>query len=363
MQPINQSDNDTSKASHIPYSKPSITSCELKYAADAAENGWGKNCYNYINKFEQLFKTHLDVKYAIATSSCTGALHLGMAALNIGPGDEVILAENNWVASVAPIIHLGAKPVFVDILDESWCLDPKKVRDAITDRTKAIVAVHLYGNLCDMDQLLEIGKKHNLAVIEDSAEAIGSIYKGRRAGSMGCFGAFSFHGTKTITTGEGGMFVTNDAQLFSRAFTLNNHGRSGREINVDFWAETVGYKFKMSNLQAAIGCGQIERVNELVSRKRYILEKYKELLDGFLGAHLNPECENTVNGAWMPTIVFPEESGVTSDKLKGAFVSKNIDARSFFGLFQAYQCLRKISKIETLILFVKGQLIYPAIMI
>ena len=177
--------------------------------------------------------------------------------LNIGPGDEVILAENNWVASVAPIIHLGAKPVFVDILDESWCLDPKKVSDAITDRTKAIVAVHLYGNLCDMDQLLEIGKKHNLAVIEDSAEAIGSIYKGRRAGSMGCFGAFSFHGTKTITTGEGGMFVTNDAQLFSRAFTLNNHGRSGREINVDFWAETVGYKFKMSNLQAAIGCGQI----------------------------------------------------------------------------------------------------------
>ncbi|MDC1135651.1 DegT/DnrJ/EryC1/StrS family aminotransferase [Alphaproteobacteria bacterium] len=330
MQPTIKSNNNNSKVSRIPYSKPSITHLELKYATDAAANGWGENCYSYINKFEELFKAHLGVKYAMATSSCTGALHLGMAALNIGPGDEVIIADNNWVASAAPIIHLGAKPIFVDILNDTWCLDPKKVKDAITEKTKAIVAVHLYGNLCNMNELLEIGKLHNLAVIEDSAEALGSVYNGRKAGSMGSFGTFSFHGTKTITTGEGGMFVTNDDQLFSRARTLNNHGRDGRKTKVDFWAEHVGYKFKMSNIQAAIGCGQIERVSELVERKREILQRYKEHLDGFLDAKLNPELENIVNGAWMPTIVFPKKSGVTSGKLKRVLVNNNIDARSFF---------------------------------
>ena len=143
------------------------------------------------------------MQYAIATSSCTGALHMGMHALNIGTGDEVIMADTNWVVTAAPIVHLGAKPVFVDILPNSWCLDPKQVEAAITPKTKAIVAVHLYGNLCEMHELLAIGERHDIPVIEDAAEALGSIYFGKRAGSMGHFGAFSFHGTKTITTGRG----------------------------------------------------------------------------------------------------------------------------------------------------------------
>ena len=156
---------------------------------------------------------------------------MGMHALGIGPGDEVIMADTNWIATAAPIVHLGAKPVFVDILPDSWCLDPSQVEAAITSRTKAIVAVHLYGNLCEMDQLVAIGERHNIPVIEDSAEAIGSIYRGRRAGSIGKFGAFSFHGTKTITTGEGGIFVTNDLNLYQYVLTLSNHGDQSAKLS------------------------------------------------------------------------------------------------------------------------------------
>ena len=163
------------------------------------------------------------MKYAIATSSCTGAIHMGMHALGIGPGDEVIMADTNWIATAAPVVHLGSTPVFVDILPDSWCMDPEQVEAAITPKTKAIVAVHLYGNLCDMDALLAIGERHGIPVIEDAAEAVGSVYHGKRAGSMSRFGAFSFHGTKTITTGEGGMFVTNDPDLYEQVLTLSNH--------------------------------------------------------------------------------------------------------------------------------------------
>lgn len=313
----------------IPYASPSITDLEVRYATDAAANGWGDECYAYIDRFEELFKKHLGVEKAIATSSCTGALHMGMSALGIGPGDEVILADTNWIATASPIVHLGANPIFVDILEDSWCIDPALAKAAITPRTKAIMATHLYGNLCEMDELLKIGKEHDIAIIEDSAEAIGSIYHGRRAGSMGTFGAFSFHGTKTITTGEGGMFVTNDHNLHEKVLTLSNHGRS-RNQTKQFWADIVGYKYKMSNLQAAIGCGQIERLESLIKRKREIFHNYKTLLSHDLRISMNPEPEGTCNGAWMPTVVFSEESGVTRDKLQTAFADANIDARVFF---------------------------------
>lgn len=313
----------------IHYTKPSITELEVRYATDAAANGWGEQCYAYINRFEEDFKTHLDVKYAIATSSCTGALHMGMAALGIAPGDEVIMADTNWIATASPIVHLGATPVFVDILPDSWCLDPALVEQAITPRTKAIVAVHLYGNLCDMDKLLAIGEKHGIPVIEDAAEAIGSIYQGKRAGSMGKFGAFSFHGTKTLTTGEGGMFVTNDSDLYEHVLTLSNHGRA-RGQTKQFWPDLVGFKYKMSNIQAAIGCAQIERIDELTRRKHEIFSYYRDRLAIFPGLSLNPEPAGTVNGAWMPTVVFDAETGVTRESLQDAFVAGNIDARVFF---------------------------------
>ncbi len=313
----------------IYYTKPSITELEIKYATDAATNGWGEHCYEYIKRFESMFKQHLGVKHAIATSSCTGALHMGLAAMGIGPGDEVILADTNWIASAAPITYLGAKPVFVDILPDTWCIDPLLAEAAITPRTKAIIAVHLYGNLCDMDALLEIGQRHNIPIIEDAAEAIGSIYHGKRAGSMGRFGTFSFHGTKTVTTGEGGMFVTNDDALYEHVLTLSNHGRSKGQTK-QFWPDMVGFKYKISNIQAAIGCAQMERIDELINRKREILRYYRERIEALPDIKMNLELPGTVNGAWMPTVVFDKKTEVTREKLQEAFAEENIDARVFF---------------------------------
>ena len=271
------------------------------------------------------------MKYAIATSSCTGAIHMGMHALGIGPGDEVILADTNWIATAAPIVHLGATPVCVDILQDSWCLDPDQVEAAITPNTKAIVAVHLYGNLCDMDALIKIGERHGIPVIEDAAEAIGSVYHSKRAGSIGHFGTFSFHGTKTVTTGEGGMFVTNDPDLFEKVLILANHGRSIGESK-QFWPNTIGYKFKMSNIEAAIGCAQLERIEELISIKKNIFTRYRDEIVARLGSlySMNPRQKECINGYWMPTIVGHSVESFRLDSLVSLFKQANIDARVTF---------------------------------
>lgn len=313
----------------IVYTQPSITELEIRYVTDAVTHGWGPNCYQYIEKFEQQFSAYLGSRYAVATSSCTGALHLGLAAAGIGPGDEVILADTNWIASVAPVVHLGATPVFVDILPDSWCLDPEAVAKAITSRTKAIIAVHLYGNLCQMDSLKKLADKHGLLLVEDAAEALGSQFYGQKAGSIADFGVFSFHGTKTMTTGEGGIFVTNNANLYEKVLTLSNHGRK-RGQTKQFWPDELGFKYKMSNIQAALGCAQLERIDELVNAKRAIFAKYQQVLAKFSELDLNPEPKGTINSAWMPTAVFSVESQITREQLQQAFASENIDARVFF---------------------------------
>jgi len=314
--------------SRIFYTKPSITELEVTYATDAVRHGWGAKCYNYIERFEGAFAQHLGAKHVVATSSCTGAMHMGLAALDIGPGDEVILGDTNWIASAAPITYLGAKPVFVDVLPDTWCLDPTKVEAAITPETKAIIAVHLYGNLAQMDALLAIGHKYGVPVIEDAAEAIGSSWRGQSAGTMGVFGVFSFHGTKTMTTGEGGAFVCNDDALFERVLTLSNHGRA-RGQSKQFWSDMVGFKYKMSNVQAAIGCAQIERIDELIAAKRHIFAYYQAKLAD-LPLVMNPEHAGTVNGYWMPSIVVNEGVPFDREDLLARFQADQIDGRVFF---------------------------------
>ncbi len=326
---IIESQPSAGKMRRIYYTKPSITEREVAYATDAARTGWGELCYEYISRFEKMFSDFTDARYAIATSSCTGALHMGMAAVGITSGDEVILADTNWIASAAPITYLGAKPVFVDILEDTWCVDPDRVEAAITPRTKAILAVHLYGNLCEMDRLLELGERHGIAVIEDAAEAIGSKWTDKHAGTMGAFGTFSFHGTKTITTGEGGMFITNDEALYKKTLALSNHGRVAGQPK-QFWPDYLGFKYKMSNIQAAIGCAQMERIDALVKRKRDIFDYYHARLKTIPGIAMNPERQSTVNGYWMPTLVFAPETGVTRERLIQAFGAANIDGRIFF---------------------------------
>ena len=313
----------------IHYVKPSITSVEREMVDRAMNDGWGQNAGSYVREFELAFARKIGAKFAVATSSCTGALHLGMSACGIGPGDEVILADTNWVATAAPIVHLGAIPVFVDITKDSWCIDPDKIEEKVTPATKAIIATHLYGNLCDIDKLRQIATKYNLLIIEDSAEALGSYYFSKHVGTLGNFGVFSFHGSKTITTGEGGMLVTDDSNIYEMVTALNNHGRKRNEQK-QFWPSYVGYKFKMSDLQAALGLAQLTRFDELIHKKRQILEFYRLITSKIDGLTINPEVEGTISGAWMPNVVFSKDLNISISKIQKQFISKNIDARVFF---------------------------------
>lgn len=314
----------------IPINKPSITALEISYVNDAIANGWGEKCYEYLYKFENDFAKYEGSKHALATSSCTGAIHLALMALGVKAGDEVIVPEITWIASVEPVLYIGATPVFVDVLEDTWCIDPKKIKAAITPKTKAIIPVHIYGNLCEMDAIMQIASEHNLVVLEDAAEGLGSLYNGKKAGSIAHAGVFSFHGTKTMSTGEGGIMVTNDTALYEKAKILNDHGRNPKDPeNKMFWMRDYGYKYKMSNLQAAMGCAQIERIEELVAKKRTIFSWYQKMLTG-LPCCLNPENAGTANSYWLPTVVFDKAVNFNREAFFALCKLNNIDSRPFF---------------------------------
>lgn len=310
--------------------KPSITQLEIDYVNDAIRNGWGEKCYDYIYRLEKQFSEYLGVKHSLTTNSCTGAIHVGLMALGVKPGDEVIVPDLTWIASVAPVKYIGATPVFVDVLRDTWCIDPTAIKKAITPKTKAIIPVHLYGNMCEMDEIMAIAREHHLMVLEDAAEALGSEYKGKKAGSIGHMAAFSFHGTKTMSTGEGGMLVTNDSALNDRARVINDHGRNPKDPeNKMFWMRDYGYKYKMSNLQAAMGCGQIERMEELVNRKREIYYLYKELMANIPG-QINAEPSYVKNSCWLPTFVFDKSLNFDREGFFKFMSGRNINSRPFF---------------------------------
>jgi perosamine synthetase len=295
----------------------------------AVSDGWGDNHSKYIDIFEKEFASYIGVKHAVATSSCTGAITLGLAALGIGPGDEVLVPDTNWIANVSPIVNLGAKPVFIDIDPVTWCINPDLIQEKITPKTKAVMAVHLYGNVCDLSRLLDICKENDLTLIEDAAEALGGSFNNRKLGGFGKFGVFSFHGSKTLTTGEGGMLVTDDDNIAYKVKMLNSHGRDPNNSK-QFWSEVVGYKFKMTNLSAAIGVAQLRRIQELIDRKRQILKFYQDRLLVLPEIRMNPLQQFCESGAWMPTVVFSQDSGVTREILLENFKKENIDARVFF---------------------------------
>ena len=314
---------------YIPLAKPSITKKEIAYVNEAMINGWGENKSNFIEKFEVTFAKKIGSKFALATSSCTGALHLGLESLGIKKGDEVIVPESTWIASVAPIVHLGAKPVFVDILKDSWCIDPKLVEAAITPKTRAILCVHLYGNLSELNELLKICQKYNVPLVEDSAEAFGSKYFNKHAGTFGSFGVFSFHGSKTISTGEGGMLVTNDRKIYEKAKILNNHGIN-RNSDKQYCPSELGYKFKITNIQAAMGLAQIERSKEIIQKKVKIMQFYKDYFYNYKFISFNIEPYGYKNSFWMPTAIFSSCFKINIPNLIREFHADSIDARSFF---------------------------------
>ena len=307
----------------IPMAKPSITEKEISYVDDAMRTGWGARCYDYIKKFENKFKEYLGCSYCLSTSSCTGAINLALATIGLNPGDEVILSEISWITAASPVMYFGAKPVFVDILENSWCIDSKKIEEAITPKTKIIFVTHIYGNVVEMDEVVKIAKKHDLVIIEDCAEALGSEYKGKKVGTIGDLGVFSFHGAKTLTTGEGGMISTNNEEYYKKAAKLNNGGREIDGSNM-FYADMIGYKYKISNFQAALGLAQLERAEELVERKRQIFYEYKEKLSSISEITMNPEPEHIKNSFWLPVVIFDKSLNINRKNLIDYFKKENI---------------------------------------
>ncbi len=293
--------------------KPSITELEIGYVNDAVANGWGEQCYDYLIRFKERLQEYFAVSEVWLTSSCHGALHIVLQALGVKTGDEVIVPDLTWMGSVVPVSWLGATPVFVDSLPESWCIDPDKIRASITERTKAIIVVHLYGNLCAMDEIMEIGREYGIPVIEDAAEAVGSEYKGRKAGSIGDFGVFSMHGTKTLTAGEGGALLSNREDYRERISIIESQGRRPQK-HIHYWVDEIGLKYKMSNLQAALGLAQFERAEELIASKRRIFDCYRELLVSLADIMLNPEPQGCLNSYWQPTIIFGKSWQMTYEK-------------------------------------------------
>jgi perosamine synthetase len=314
--------------SRIPVSGPSITQKEIDYVTDAVTRCWYGSANEYHERFERAFAEYIGVQYAVALPSCTSAIHLSLLAIGVGPGDEVIVPDCTWIASAAPIKYVSATTVFADIDAKSWCLDAEALERAVTPRTKAVIAVDLYGNMPDFNALRDVCKRHDLALIEDSAEAIGSEFHGRRAGSLGDTGTFSFHGSKTLTTGEGGMLVTDRRDIYDRALILRDHGRQPNDKM--FWNAEVGYKYKMTSMQAALGLAQLERIEELVARKREVFAWYADELKGVEGITLNDEAPSVKNTYWMVTAVLQPGLGLAKEQLIARLSSEGIDARPFF---------------------------------
>jgi perosamine synthetase len=312
----------------IPVAGPSITEREVELVAEAARTAWYQNHYSYNARFEKLLTDYVGVAHAVSVPHCTAALHLALAALGIGPGDEVIVPDVTWIASVAPVVYVGAEPVLVDILPDTWCIDPAAVEAAVGPRTKAVIGVDLYGSVCDWERLEQIAARHGLFLIEDAAEALGSQFKGRKAGAFGTVSTFSFHGSKMVVTGEGGMLATDNNDLFERVLFLRDHGRKPGDRF--FLNSEIGFKYRMSAVQAALGVAQMERIDELTARKREIFGWYRKWLKNIPGIALNAEPEGTLNSYWMVTVVPDVALGVDKFALVAELDKRNIDSRPFF---------------------------------
>ena len=312
----------------VPVSGPWITEKEISYVADAVRNAWYLNANVYHQRFEEAFADYIGVRHAIALPSCTAAIHLSLLALGIGPGDEVIVPDITWIASAAPITYVGATPVFADIDPQTWCLSAQSFEECITSNTKAVIPVDLYGNMPDMDPIRDVAKRHRIAIVEDAAEAIGSEYEKRKAGSFGDTGVFSFHGSKTLTTGEGGMLVTDREDIYKRALILRDHGRQPGDTT--FWNSEVAYKYKMSSMQAALGLAQLQRIEELVQRKRQIFQWYFDELSAVNFLRLNFEPHGTKNSYWMVTAILDKDLGIDKKRFISYMQNFNIDCRPFF---------------------------------
>lgn len=314
----------------IPIAEPLLGEEELNNVIQAVKSGWISSKGKFIPEFEERFAQYCGAKYGVATSNGTTALHLALTALEIGEGDEVIVPTLTFIATANAVRYTGAKPVFVDSHPDYWCIDPEKIEEAITPKTKAIIPVHLYGHPCDMDAMMAIAKKHDLYVIEDAAEAHGAEYKGRKVGSFGDISCFSFYGNKIITTGEGGMCLTNDERLTERMRILRDHGMNPGKR---YWHDIIGFNYRMTNMQAAVGVAQLEKLDKFVEKKREIAQWYAEGLKdleekGLIKLH--PEMPWAKCVYWMYSILIEGGFRISRDELMEKLRKIGIDTRPLF---------------------------------
>lgn len=308
----------------IPVYRPYFTGREQGYVNDCLVSTWISSRGAYIDRFEKSFAEYTQVRHATSVCNGTVALHLALVSLGIGPGDEVIVPTLTYVASANMIVQAGATPVFADSLSTTWQIDPEAIRKAITPRTKAVMIVHLYGGACDMEPIVEICRAHNLFLVEDAAEAFGTRYKGRHAGTFGEISTFSFFGNKTITTGEGGMVVTNNFDLYEKAYRLKTQGVSPHR---EYWHEIIGYNYRMTNICAAIGLAQIEQADHILSKKRQVTRWYEEHLRNLplKAQSVQPDTEHSW---WMYSVLL--ETQQLRDDLRNFLKAAGIETRPLF---------------------------------
>lgn len=308
----------------IPAAEPLIRGNELEYITDCIKSTWlshGK----YIDLFEEKFAKFCGVKYATSVVNGTAALHLLLASLGIKPGDEVIIPDLTFVATANAVSYAGAKPILVDVERKTWNIDPAKIEEKITAKTKAIIAVHLYGHPADMDRINSIAKSRNIYVLEDACEAHGALYKGKKAGSLGYASCFSFYGNKIITTGEGGMIVSGDKSLINKASFLKSHAQAAKGI---YHHSEIGFNYRFTNLQAALGLAQLENVDYVLQRKRENARVYKSLLKDIDIIMLSPEEPWAKSAFWMYSIVLKKDN--LREKLMEKLIDLGIETRPFF---------------------------------
>ena len=314
-------------SSFIPVAEPVIGQLESRYVQQALQEKQVSSRGRFVTIFEEQFAAMSGALYGIATCNGTCALHLALLAAGIGPGDEVLVPSLTFVATANTVRYVGATPVFVDIQPHYWGIDPNLVSQKITSRTRAIIPVHLYGHPVEMDSVLNIAQEHGLFVLEDAAEAHGANYKGRPVGAMGTSGIFSFYANKIMTTGEGGMVVTNDSQMAERARRLRDHGA---DPNLHYWHPEIGYNYRMTNLQAALGLAQLEQLDGFLRRKREIANLYYQLLGKVPGLVLQSVEDWASPVYWMVSLLVQPGEQVSRDLLMQALLAKGIETRPFF---------------------------------
>lgn len=311
----------------IPVCEPKLDGKELQYVTSCIRSNWISSAGSFIDKFESAFARSCGVKYAITCSSGTAALHLALAALGIKKGDEVIIPAFTMIATANAVTYQSARPVLVDADPLTWNINTHKIEEKITKATKVIIPVHTYGFPADMDRISFFAKKYNLFVIEDAAEAIGAEYKGRKVGGLGDLACFSLYANKIITTGEGGMITTNNKKIASQVRILRGHAFSKER---HFWHKYLGFNYRMTNLQAAIGLAQMERFSALVEARIRNAAYYHRLFKNIKGIGLPPEVKGIKNVYWMYSILIQDAFGLDRDALRSHLARRGIETRSFF---------------------------------